>query len=204
MTQPTSAPAAVQTVCLCSVPPAGTPYSLKRAAVTPEDQLSQYQPSRRPLHHHSLAFRRHSIQPTHPLQALQHAQRTRHALMQSMSALAAARPVCLWAVAAAGTQYTRLHDAATQVCSGFNTFSFFIALFWCAGGASPAVAVPTPPSLPVFTPPAFTPPASSGVCAKDPGCFDTNYVCSGCCSTGLSVSGGSCWDATYTIARCCN
>ena len=40
-------------------------------------------------------------------------------------------------------------------------------------------------------------------CAKDPKCFDANYECTGCCSTGLAKNGANCWDEKYTTKRCC-
>ena len=74
----------------------------------------------------------------------------------------------------------------------------------------PAASVSTPAfaqpmySAPVVTPPAFTPAvASTAQCAKDSSCFDFNYECTSCCSTGLAKNGAPCWDATYTVSRCC-
>merc|ERR1711871_1482679 len=57
---------------------------------------------------------------------------------------------------------------------------------------SPAVSLSTPP-----------PPLMASSCAKDPSCFDANYECNQCCSTGIAKNGANCWDAVYTIARCC-
>merc|ERR1712139_597260 len=81
----------------------------------------------------------------------------------------------------------------------------------CNAGGSPAFQ-PTidpygPPytQAPVYTPPVYQPPAAgTAECAKDTSCFDTNYECTGCCSTGIAKNGVGCWDLVYTIARCCN
>lgn len=40
-------------------------------------------------------------------------------------------------------------------------------------------------------------------CAADPYCFDENFVCEGCCSTGLAKNGKNCWDKEFTKERCC-
>jgi len=49
-------------------------------------------------------------------------------------------------------------------------------------------------------------PTISGTCvyAKDSNCFDQwQYLCEGCCRTGLSVAGATCFDDVFTIDRCC-
>ena len=46
--------------------------------------------------------------------------------------------------------------------------------------------------------------ASKTDCAKDDTCFDSNYTCERCCSTGVAVNGAACWDASYTPSRCCS
>jgi predicted esterase len=68
------------------------------------------------------------------------------------------------------------------------------------------------PSLPSYPPQApltgqqahLAPTTTSSQCAKDHSCFDFNYECIGCCSTGLAKNGAPCWDAVYTVSRCCN
>ena len=56
----------------------------------------------------------------------------------------------------------------------------------------------------VIQPAGPEPTANSAQCAKDTSCFDANYECTGCCSTGKAVNGAPCWDAVYTTSRCCN
>ena len=69
----------------------------------------------------------------------------------------------------------------------------------CCENTEATQQVNTPPAAP----PTYTPPAGTPICAKDPSCFDPNYECEGCCSTGLAKNGAPCWDAVYTTKRCC-
>lgn len=46
--------------------------------------------------------------------------------------------------------------------------------------------------------------SSEEMCARDMSCFDSDYVCVPCCTTGVSTSGKACWDHDYTQERCCN
>ena len=39
--------------------------------------------------------------------------------------------------------------------------------------------------------------------AKDPACFDENYECVGCCTTGTAKNSALCWDQKFTLPRCC-
>ena len=70
----------------------------------------------------------------------------------------------------------------------------------CCENTEATQQVNTPPAAP----PTYTPPAGTPICAKDPSCFDANYECTGCCSTGLAKNGVSCWDSVYTIEKCCH
>ena len=74
-----------------------------------------------------------------------------------------------------------------------------------AGSAAPPIVptvqfVPTP--VPRLT--QTLSPSPFATCARDPTCFDENYVCSSCCSTGNALNGVSCWGGVYTQARCCS
>ena len=67
----------------------------------------------------------------------------------------------------------------------------------------PTASTPAIYTSPMYTPPVYVPPVSAPSCAKDMACFDANFECTGCCSTGLAKNGAGCWDITYTIQRCC-
>ena len=46
---------------------------------------------------------------------------------------------------------------------------------------------------------------NAATCEKDPQlqCFDDDFPCGVCCSTGMNSYGDPCWDDTYTAAKCC-
>lgn len=73
----------------------------------------------------------------------------------------------------------------------------------CCEGATAAPS--SPPVPPVETQAVSTTSAPVPVqgCAKNPGCFDSFYPCSSCCTVGTNVFGQSCWDAVFNAKECC-
>lgn len=90
--------------------------------------------------------------------------------------------------------------------SGFTCWGGGYSSTRCCKNAAPA-APPTgtfaPTAFPIVPPPVVFRNPEPDVCAKDPTCFDQNYVCKRCCASGLSEQGTTCWDAQFTKERCC-
>jgi hypothetical protein len=50
---------------------------------------------------------------------------------------------------------------------------------------------------------AVEPASTAEQCALQAACFNSQFQCGPCCSTGRSADGTSCWDALYTHGKCC-
>jgi len=46
-------------------------------------------------------------------------------------------------------------------------------------------------------------PVAKSSCAKDPQCFDKEYSCESCCSSGVNADGLPCWKTSFNPAACC-